>query len=69
MTLKEQMELLGRAYWCSGGEQPLTFEVDVNDVREAFGRIDVHIRPVNGAGARWVSMDTVRWPGKAVAGA
>lgn len=67
MTLSEANELLGQAWWCAGGEQPLNFEVTVTDVREVFGRVDVQIRPVNGSGARWVSMDTVRWPGKAVA--
>lgn len=67
MTLSEASALLGQAWWHAGGEQPLIFEVKVVDVREVFGRVDVQIRPTNGSGARWVSMDTVRWAGKAVA--
>lgn len=67
MTLSEASKLLGTALWNTGGEQALFFEVQVVDVREVFGRVDVQITPVNGIGTRWVSMDTVRYPDRAVA--
>lgn len=33
--------------------------VIIEDVRKAFGRIDYQIRPVTGAGIKWVSSDRI----------
>jgi hypothetical protein len=35
--------------------------VDTIDVRRAFGRIDVRIRPVGGKGEMWVASDALNY--------
>lgn len=38
----------------------LKFAVVILDARSVFGRIDVQVRPVEGSGKAWVSLDTVQ---------
>lgn len=43
----------------SSADYPLTFRVEVLDVRPRFGGTDYHVRPVAGSGVRWVNADRV----------
>ncbi len=57
MTYKEAAKLIGRKGRYGHGS--MRFEVEVLDVRESFGRTDLQVRPVAGAGTGWISYDKI----------
>lgn len=38
----------------------LHVDVKIVDAREAFGRVDVQVKPLKGCGAVWVQLDSVK---------
>ncbi len=57
MTMIELRSKIGSAVIVN--LEGLRVMVDVKDVREAYGRQDIRITPVNGAGTKWVSIDRI----------
>lgn len=61
INAKEASKLIGkRGHYSHRELYGLTFMVEVLDVREAFGRTDVEVRPIAGTGTHWVSLGNVR---------
>ena len=61
MTLSEMNDIKGtQALWGISGVQVL---VDVQDVRESFGRTDCLISPVGGSGEKWVQKGSLTFKG------
>ena len=48
----------------SRAQSQLEVDVTVRDAQQRFGRMDVLIEPVAGAGSRWVSVDALRFGDK-----
>ena len=56
--MKELMKKLGKmAVFITDG---MSFDVEITNVRKAFGRIDYEIKPMSGSGSKWVSSDRIR---------
>lgn len=55
--LKEMMKFIGKEV--SYNIHGLTVQVKVIDIRQAYGRIDYRITPINGKGNIWVSSSTL----------
>lgn len=58
MNTKELSELIGKSALLTT-ELSLTVPVTIADVRQAYGRTDFLIKPVNGSGERWVNSERV----------
>ena len=63
LTTKELSEYIGKAgkLSCEGGK--ILVNVACHDVRQQWGRVDVNVIPVEGAGVGnvWVSIERVQW--------
>lgn len=63
MTAKEMAALIGRKGYArlaaSGAGNVLRVDVEVIDAKQAFGRQDVLVTPVAGAGKAWMSLENV----------
>jgi len=53
MTTREMAKWLDTVGRLSDGKG-LTFSVTVIDVRENWGKLQLHVTPVNGSGSRWI---------------
>lgn len=42
----------------------LSVPIEIKDVKEVFGRVDLLVTPVGGSGEKWVSSDSVVMKGK-----
>lgn len=60
MTAKEMMSAIGKYGHMKIGDSPLTFEIEILDVRKCWDRVDYLIRPLAGAGESWVSARTIK---------
>lgn len=60
MTLSEMYSSIrgAQAFWSISGLKVL---VNVQDVRESFGRIDCLISPVGGSGEKWVQKGSLHF--------
>ncbi len=63
LTAKELAEYIGKAGRLSIEGGKLLMNVECHDVRQAWGRVDVLLIPVEGAGVGnvWVSTERVQW--------
>jgi hypothetical protein len=62
MTALEQQRLIGMQglLRLQEGSGVIRVRVTIKDAREAFGRLDVLVEPVDGEGTTWVSAERVR---------
>ena len=59
--MKELIEkYVGKKFSYRGYQAGMTFEVVAFDVKSAFGRIDVAIKPVAGTGNKWVCAESLQ---------
>ena len=65
MTTREMAKWLDTVGRLSDGKG-LTFAVTVIDVRENWGKLQLHVTPVNGAGSRWIDEASIiiAWSGQ-----
>lgn len=58
--VNEQKALIGKQGRLNVEDNQLTIIVTIEDIRQAYGRIDYKVRPVNGSGQKWVDAGRVR---------
>ena len=39
----------------------LGVSIECMDIREVYGRLDVQVKPIEGAGSMWVSENRIAW--------
>lgn len=59
MTAKEMMQNLGKR-GVFEVQYGFSVEVEIEDVRKVFDRVDYRIRPLAGAGGAWVAANRVK---------
>lgn len=59
MTAKDAIKYLGKR-GIYNPRDGIGFEVEIENAREMFGRIDLHIKPVAGKGSAWVDAGFVK---------
>ncbi len=58
MTNQEQAKYIGKlALLTLNG---MAFKVKIADIRSAYGRIDAKVKPLQGSGDAWVSLESLK---------
>ena len=59
MTAKEMAEIIGRRCMVTV-EADWSVDMDIQDVRRSYGKVQYQVSPVNGCGVKWVDASRVR---------